>query len=170
MNIKTPSIATLLFLSTATLFAQKCEVKEDPISGERLLQFSNVYKTLRFENKGTELTDFYTTFSYGGEHNTRIDKGAEIFFKLKNGEILKLTSLKEASPKTQLVGQSIITNYTFAFQLSKEEIQTLASDKITFVRYPSTDGGTLDLDVKGLGKIYINKITKGAKCFAENLK
>ncbi|MGH1338044.1 MAG: hypothetical protein ACRBFS_18125 [Aureispira sp.] len=169
--MKTPlSIFCLLFLwNISCSYGQKCTVKSDPITGEKVIEFSNVYKTLRFQNKGTALTDFYTTFSYGGEQNVVIPKGSEIFFKLKNGKIIKLESITDTHPQTILSGDIILSRYTYAFQLTKEQMKDLASDKIVFMRYPSTDGGTLDYDVKGLGKVYTSKITKGAKCLAERL-
>lgn len=165
-----PLITLCLLLSTSFIYGQKCEIKADPITGEQTIQFKNKYQTLRFENKGTELTDFYTTFSYRGEQNVTVLKGSEVVFKLKNGKIITLTSIADATPQTRLISETtIVSNYTYAFKITKEQINDLASDKIDFIRYPSMDGGTVDLDVKGLGKIYASKITKGAQCMSENL-
>ena len=172
--MKTKAISTL-FLFTFLLIshgskAQKCEVKADPITGEQVIQFMNKYKTLRYEYTEGQLTDFYTTFSYRGEQNVSVLKGSEIIFKLKNGDIIKLTSVDDANPQTRILETIIISNYTYHFKLTKEQIDQLASDKIALMRYPSLDGGSLDWEVKGLGKIYASKITKGAQCLSENLQ
>lgn len=161
------SLSFACLISTA--YGQKCESKPDPITGEKVISFINKHKTLRFENKGTELTDFYTTFNYIGEQNVIIEKGSEVTFKLKNGKVLELESIHDTPPKSLVYAGQIVSTYTFAFQLTKQELETLASDKIEFMRYPSPNGGTLDYDVKGLGKIFPAKITKGAECLVSQL-
>lgn len=162
-------VVVLLFSMPSYSNAQKCEVKADPITGEKVIQFINKHKTLRYENKGTELTDMYMTFSYPREQNVSVSKGSNIIIKLKNDKIITLETITDANPQSRLVGEQIVTFYTYAFKLSKEQIDNLASDKISLIRYPSLDGGTLDWQVKGLGKIYASKVTKGAECISESL-
>ena len=153
-------------------YSQKCDVKNDPITGEKTCKFMNKQQTLRFEYKGGDIADFYTTFSYSGEQNTVIPKGSEIIFKFNDGKILKLYSVIDATPQTKVYSSSttvtVITNYTYAFKMTREEIAMMASSKIDLVRYPAIEGGHMDYDVKGLGKIYANKITNGAECILSN--
>jgi hypothetical protein len=173
MNIKKTLSLLILSLIYLSSYAQKCEVKADPITGVKSIQFINKQNTLRFENKETNLTDFYVTFSYTGEQNITMAKGSQVIFKLKNDKIITFESVKETVPQTRVSTSSssvyVSTFYTFAFQLTKDEINTLASDKIVLMRYPSIDGGQLDYVVKGLGKVFASKITKGAACMSENL-
>ncbi len=163
-------ISLCFLLSISFSYGQKCEVQADPFTGERTIKFMNQYKTLRYENTGGEFTDFYTTFSYGGEQNVSVLKGSEIMFKLNNGDIVKLKSIDDANPQSRLIETTIISMYTYHFKLTKEQVDQLASDKIALMRYPSLDGGSLDWKVKGLGKIYASKITKGAQCVSESLQ
>lgn len=158
-----------IILSSMTAFSQKGKVEEDPITGEKTCVFSNKYRTLRYEYKYGEEIDFYSTFNYLGEQNVLIPKGSELFIKLKDGSIIKLHSAVDAVPQTKVSQAGVRTDYTFLCKLSHDQVKTLAKSKIAFIRYPSTDGGTVDFKVKGLGKIYGNKITKGAIFISENL-
>ena len=118
-----------IILSSMTAFSQKGEVKEDPITGEKVCVFSNKYRTLRYEYKYGEEVDFYTTFNYQGEQNVLIPKGSEIFFKLKDDSILKLHSAVDAVPQTKVSAYNVFTTYTFLFKLSHDQVKTLAKSK-----------------------------------------
>lgn len=167
------ALTFLFFLPTSSLLAQKCEVKSDPVTGDRVVQFMNKQQTLRYKYEGGETIDFFTTFIYSGEHNIAFPAGTEVIMKLEDGLIITLKSALEATPRTEVTasqyGASIRTFYTFNFLLSKEQVNQIASAKLVFLRYPNTDGGTIDLDIKGFGKIYAKKINSGAECMSENL-
>jgi len=76
----------------------------------------------------------------------------------------------QISTSTTLDGlTTTYSSYTFAFELSHEQLSTLANSKVIFMRYPSIDGSTLDYDVKGIGKFYVNKLRNGAICISKNL-
>ncbi len=171
-NLK-KSLVLMVLLASLNVYSQKCEIKKDPISGKKTCVFQDNKKTLRYVYMFDEEVDFFTTFVYRDEQNVAIPKNSEIIFKLENDSIVKLYSVVDAMPQTKVTanqfGASISTTYTFAFKLKKDQIRTLASSKITFVRYPAIDGGYVDLDIKGFGKIYANKVTKGAICINDNL-
>ncbi|GEM_PF-3780241 len=166
-------LLTLILSFTFAAQAQKCEVDEDPISGKKRCQFMNKYQTLKYIYSGGDEIDFFTTFIYSGEQNVKFPAGKEVAIKLENGTIVQLKSLEEAVPQTKVStsGDQVTVNtwYTFAFKLTKDQVKEMAANKVTFMRYPAIDGGVVDYDVKGLGKIYAKKITKGAECVSENL-
>mgnify|MGYP000978742328 CR=1 FL=1 len=61
------------------------------------------------------------------------------------------------------------TNYTLKINLSREDIERLASSPVTFIRYPNPEGGSLDLEIKGLAKSTGKHILVGATCVLEHL-
>ena len=150
--------------------AQKCVDQADPITGERTVEFKNNQETLRYKYEGGEEVEVYMTFIYADEQNTTMPEGSEVAIKLKDDTVVMLKSAREAMPKTKVTanqyGATVTTSYTLEFVIDKATTTTLASDKISFIRYPALDGGTIDLDIKGLGKIYAGKITKGAECIS----
>lgn len=154
-------------------YSQKCKTEADPITGVKTSTFKNKSQTLKYIYKGGENIEFYTTFNYLGEQNSKFPVGSEVIIKLKDGTILNLHSVKEAMPQTKVVANqysaSVYSLYTFAFSLDREQINLLSNSKVSFVRYPAIDGGYTDIDIKGFGKIYAKKITKGAECMLENL-
>jgi len=60
------------------------------------------------------------------------------------------------------------SDYSYLMELTKEEVFKIATSKVILVRYPDTQGGTLDYTPKGLGKIITNALFKGANCLKEN--
>lgn len=164
---------SLLFASSSNLIGQSCDIVADPITGEKLVEFKNKQQTLKYIYKGGEKVEFFTTFIYKDEQNTTFPAGSEVFIKMDNGLITQLNSVDEAVPQTKVTTTSetvtVNTWYTFKFFVTREQVEQLASGKIVFMRYPAIDGGTVDLDIKGFGKIYAKKITKGAECIKENL-
>lgn len=165
----------ILLMSFLTMsgYSQKCKTEKDPITGVKTSTFMNKYQTLKYIYKGGEDIEFYTTFNYTGEQNSKFGIGSEVIIKLKDGSILNLHSVKDAMPQSKVranqYGATVYTQYTFAFILDKEQINLLANSKVSFIRYPAADGGYTDIDIKGFGKIYAKKITKGAECMLENL-
>jgi len=174
MKINLKKLIFLAFIfATLSSFSQECEVKNDPITGEKTCIFSNKAGTLKYEYKVGGVINFFTTFNYSGEQNFAMPKGSEIIIKLENDSIIRLYSIVEAMPQTRVVanqyGASVYTYYTFAFELTAEQVKTLASSDVVFMRYPAISGGSNDYEVKGFGKIFAKKITKGAQCILENL-
>jgi hypothetical protein len=119
------------------------------------------------------LIDFQTTFTFSGEQNVTFPAESVVFFKLNTGKILSLKSIREANPQTKVYanqyGATVLSNYTFSFQLTKEELKTLASGNIIFMRTPNVSGGTIDYEIKKGNKKFVNKMTKGAQCMYSNL-
>jgi len=169
--LKSLLLLTFLFIISIA-FAQECEVKNDPITGEKTCSFYNKKKSIRYEYNGGDTIDFFTTFTYTGEHNIAMPQGSELIFKLEDNTILTFKSAIDAAPITKIqssqYGSTVFTNYTFTFKLTIDQIEKLANSKLVFMRYPSTDGGHLDHKIKGLGKKYGKTFTDGAICISEN--
>ena len=174
MKINLKKIIFLAFIfATFTSYSQDCEVKNDPITGEKTCIFNYKNGSLKYEYKVGGVINFLLTFDYSGEQNFAMPKGSEVIIKLENDSIIRLYSIVEAMPQTKVFATQnsagVMTYYTFAFELTADQIKTLASSNVVFYRYPSVSGGTNDYEVKGLGKIFAKKITKGAQCILENL-
>ena len=101
-----------------------------------------------------------------------VPKGTEIILKLENGEILKLATAYDASPKTDasssMYSATIYTNYFYPIELTKDEVNKLATSKVVLIRYPDTQGGTRDFEPKGFTKKLADVLQKGAQCIREN--
>ena len=168
--VKISSLVLAMFIATS--FGEDCKSGDDPITGEKRCSFVNRMQTLRYDYKGGEFVDFFATFSYSAERNVIIPKGSQIIFKLKTDEVITLKTIVDASPQSQVMASqysaSVFSRYTFAFKIDLKQLESIATSKIVFIRYPSTDGGSLDYDVKGGGKYYAKEIKKGANCIFEN--
>lgn len=171
MEMKNISLTFIVLLCLVTsIFSQKCKSELDPISGENRTIFTDKNKKIRFEyKKGGEIVDFKITFLYPGEYNETIKSGAELIFKLNNGEVLNLKSVEDAFPEDRKSSMSLrpVGVYIYSFNLTKKEIKKLSSSNIIFYSIPSPDGESIDFFVKGVGKAYFNQVKKGAVCISE---
>jgi len=171
--MKKLSIAnTLLMICLLSpALAQKCKIGTDPFSNERTVTFDFMYKTIYYEFKGNAVR-MEMKFTYNGALKVIVPAGAEVQYKFENGDMLKLTTIADAAPKTTASASqysaSFYSDYTYAFNLTREEVEKLAASKVILIRYPDTQGGTLDFKPKGFDKKLIDVLYKGANCIKEN--
>jgi hypothetical protein len=161
----------LLALSFNNGFSQKCKVGADPITNEKVASFDFSSRTVFYEYK-SGVIHLEMKFTYSGSYKVIVPKETEMIFKLENGEIIKLATISDAPPKTRATATQysayINTDYSYLVELTKDQVTKLATSKVILIRYPDTQGGSLDYTPKGLGKIYTNVLFKGANCIREN--
>jgi hypothetical protein len=166
-------LLSLLLLSFTTVYSQKCKVGADPFTGEKVVSFDFSSRVIYYEYKAG-ITHLEMVFNYNGVLKVIVPKGTELLFKLENGEILKLVTIADAPPKTARANQSqyystsFTSDYSYVMEVSKEDVGKLAASKVVLIRYPDTQGGTLDYSPKGLGKKLADVLFKGANCLKEN--
>lgn len=168
-------LSLILFLAAGAIecSAQKCKAGEDPITGEPVVSFDFNYRAVYFEyRKQAILMEF--KMEYIGSMKVSLPAGTEVIFKLENGEILKLKTKSEAIPKSMASSNQysvcVYSSYSFPFELTKEELNRFATSKIVLIRYPDTQGGTLDFIPKGFSKKIVDVLYKGAKCIHEKIQ
>lgn len=158
----------MLCMIATTSFAQKCKEIIDPITNEKKIEFLYAepygFGNLQYEIKNSTIT-LTKQFYYSGAINTIASAGLEVFFKLENGEVVKLKTNKESSPK-MYAGMGITTGYNFTFSLSKEDLGKFAASPLILIRVPKiTEEGYYDLDKKNLTVKKSKKaLMKGAAC------
>lgn len=162
----------LFSISIIDVNAQKCEVREDPFTNEKVISFNWKNGLVFYESKSDEIK-FGVRYNYSGEKNVTIEKGNKAFFKLDNGETMELTTCVDADPDTHInasqYGTSVYTIYTFVFCLSKDQLNKLASFKTLAVRYPDTNGEYLDVILKGKRNKYAKAVSEGGQYIVSNL-
>jgi hypothetical protein len=169
MKNLTRLIAIVLFISSFNFItAQVFKNEKDPFTGEKVVS-ADYYRQVYIVNKGGK-TKFEVQWSYPGSLNTVISKGAEILFKMKDGEIIKLTTVSDAQPKIGAGYGTILTSYVFEMELEKVTLNKFSLVKIDMMRVPDLKAGSTDLDKKmPYGKIYFKFIMKGAKYLMKNI-
>jgi hypothetical protein len=154
--------------------AKKCKTEKDPFTGEKvvLANLSAAYigdKLIYLENIAGK-TKFELMWSYPGSFNTMVEKGVELLFKLKDGEIVKLKTITDARPKLGTGVGGVFSSYTFEMELEKVTLNKFASVKIEMLRIPDLKSGSADLDKKmPNGKICFNATMKCAKYLIKNI-
>ncbi len=158
----------LICLVATNSFAQKCKESVDPITSEKKTEFLNIsgngFGNLMYEIKNGSAT-LTKEFVYAGMINIISPAGTELFFKLENGEILKLKTVKEVSPK-MYAGYGVTTGYTYQLGLTKDDLNKLAASPVMLIRIPKVnEAGYIDLEKKNY---YVKKskgpLMKGAAC------
>ena len=144
-------------------FSQKCEVKKDPITGEKLITANFRDKWVYMENKGDQ-TKFSVVKGYLGELNVIVPIGSEFIIKLDNDEIIKLTTTSESAPNSYASQGVVYTNYTFETILDKETIAKMSTHLPVLIRVPDLKSGERDI----VDKKYFKAATAGAKFIMEN--
>ena len=156
--------ALLLILAIPSLgFSQKCQVINDPISGEKMITATYQDRWVYMENKG-DLTRLSVLKGYLGELNVSAPIGSEFIIKLDNDEIIKLTTTAIATPNSYLSQGVVYTNYTFETTLDKETLTKIASHLPVLIRVPDLKSGDRDM----VEKKYFKAITGGAKYILAN--
>ncbi len=152
--------------------AQKCEVTEDPFTNEKVISFNWKNGIVFYELKSDKIK-FGITCNYNGDRDVIIEKGHKAFFKFDNGETMELTTCVDSHPDTNIsasqYGAAVFTYYTFTFSLSKDQLNKLAVNKTTAVRYPDTNGEYLDVILKGKRNKYTKAVLEGGQCILSNL-
>lgn len=169
-------VITLLVLfsfTTINVNAQKCQVKEDPFTNERVVSFNWKNGIVFYEFKSDEFK-FGIRCNYNGEKNVILEKGQKAFFKLDSGETMELLTCVDATPETQISASqysaSVYTSYTFIFCLTKDQLDKLATSKMLAFRYPDTNGEYLDIILKGKKNKYARAVLEGGQCILSNLQ
>ncbi len=166
--------AAFLLAATNVSLAQKCKTEKDAFTGEKVVSanLSASYtgdKLIYLENKSGK-TKFELMWSYPGSFNTMIEKGVELLFKLKDGEIIKLKTVADARPKLGAGIGGVFTSYTFEMELEKVTLNKFSLVKIDMLRVPDLKAGSTDLDKKmPYGKLYFKAILKGSKYLMKNI-
>ena len=162
-------LVLLLIIFTVEGYAQKCETKKDPFTGEEVVEYDFGKKVVKFRTENEKIY-LEMKFQYYGEQNVMISKGTDFFIKLKNEEVLKLKTTTNAAPMSRIAGSYIMTLYTYQFEISKKELTQLVNSEATMIRYPNPNGETLDFKLTG-GNARIKKhLSKGSSCIFDNLK
>ncbi|MFI0430678.1 hypothetical protein [Mariniflexile sp. HMF6888] len=181
---KTLLFITLILISLNS-FSQRCVDETDPFTNEKKISFDYNYKTVYFQVIDKKI-EFEIIFSYRGERNTEFKEGTEILFKLENGNILNLKTIRKSIPKIELINYSSnpfgygmgmsmsksqnFSTYSFAFSLSKTQLNQFSESEIELIRVPDTDEGkSYDLEAKGETKKKIKAIKKGATCMNSSI-
>lgn len=163
----------LLVISFANANAQKCQVREDPFTNEKVISFNWKKGIVFYECKNDEIK-FGIKCGYSGERNVIIEKGNKTFFKFDNGDTMELLTCVDAHPDTRIsasqYGASVYTYYTFIFCLDKDQLNKLASFKTVAFRYPDTNGEFLDIILKGKKNKYTRAVQEGGQCIVDNLQ
>lgn len=186
--MKSKKIVVLFFLLilSSTIYSQKCKTKTDPFSEEKIISFDFRGKTVYFEIKKDKIL-LEIVFNYPGERTHKFKEETIFLVKLENGDKIKLISNRVSLPVIEEVtysngfypsrggGMTIsssanFTAYSFAFSLTKSELNKLAKSKIQIIRVPETDEKKyIDIEAKGRTKKKIKAIYKGANCIVEKI-
>lgn len=162
-SIKLIALALLINGSVNVAFSQKCEVKKDPISGEKIITAVYRDKWVYMENKG-ETTKLSVVKGYAGELNIAAPVGSDFIIKLDNNEIIKLTTTVVSAPNSYLSQGVVYTNYTFETTLDKTTLAKLAEHLPVLIRVPDLQSGDRDM----VEKKYFKAINTGAKYILAN--
>lgn len=164
---------------SAQSFAQKCKEVVDPITNEKKYEFvrsSDPTSTASYGNFRYEIVKGEATltkdFFYNGAINSVAKAGSIVYFKLEDGEILTLKTVKDAAPKINGGGYNqIITVYTFVLSLSKSDFAKLALSDVILIRIPKvSEEGYFDLEKKHIiVRKSKNDLKKGAECMSAYL-
>lgn len=154
-------------------YAQKCEEVIDPITNDKFVEYKYQFKRsgvvfpfypFEFKVKNGKAT-FEKEFSYRQLMNVSASEGTIVFFKLENGTILKLKTIKEALPKVT-AAYRVVTSYNFVFELTKTELVALSESPLILIRLPKlVEEGYIDWDKNNdIFKRNRKPIMKGADC------
>lgn len=154
-------------------YAQKCKETVDAISNEKKVEFIQGragivgWGDVSYVAKNGVVT-LTKDFIYTGAINLVAPAGSEVFFKLENGEIIKLKTNSDAGPKMYPSAYGVTTGYTFVMNVSKADLNKFAASPLVLIRIPKVNAeGFMDLDKKDR---YVKKskdaLMKGAACIS----
>lgn len=166
-------ILFLVLLTSLYSSAQKCVETADPITNEKSVEYkyqfehSHVvfpYYPFQYRLKNGKLT-FEKEFSYDYLMKATAPAGTVVYFKLENGTIMELKTVKEAQPKVSTVWR-VVTSYEFVFELSKADVIALSESPLVLIRLPKIEQeGFIDWDkTNDIFKRNKKPIQQGADC------
>lgn len=171
MKIKSYLLAIFFIILINCSYSQKCSISRDPITNEAIASFNYKERKVYFEHKKGILS-LEMMFTYSGELNVVIPKGSELFYKLENGEIIKLITVNNAVPNSQIIANqnsaTVLTFYSYIMQITKQDLNKLANSKVVLIRFPNGKDGQQDFILKGRWKKISGAILKGAVCMLSN--
>ena len=142
----------------------QCKNEKDPITGEKLIQYDFSKKAIYFDYKNDTI-HFELRMNYPGTVKVAFEKGAKLYLKLKNDEVIELTSYAPSYPRSQASQHGVYSGFQFRFVISKETLEKMANEKVDLIRYPDPNGGHLDIKPKRNRR----KLMKGAECILSNM-
>ena len=158
----------ILFILPFLGYSQKCEVKKDEFTGKELVEYDFGMKAVKFRiDEGKIYLEM--KFNYRGVQKVIMPSGTEYFIKLKNDEVLKLITNTDSPPSSNVVGTTILTLYTYEFELSRDDLKKMASSDAEKIRYPNPEGGTLEFELSGMNSRIKKHLLKGSSCIMSNL-
>nr|WP_294859005.1 hypothetical protein [uncultured Fluviicola sp.] len=157
-------------LVSESLMSQECKNQTDPFTNEPLLEFDYSPYNIRYLH--IEIKNDKRIMEFRAVENTAviytIPKGAEVLMKLENGDIIRLYTLNETSSTVGTANASgfamTYSEYYLKMEITVEQLQKLASFKITNLRYPNLHGGNTDDEADDLRKGFRKSFMQGAKC------
>ena len=115
-------IAIALSFISQAVFAQ-CEVKEDPITGERVV--THEAWDAAWKKVNGEVTLRYT-FSQTGLTNDAIPAGSKLYIKLKTDEVVELMVEKDLVPTARNSQNYVYTSFSHTFSIDQNTLSMLA--------------------------------------------
>lgn len=161
-------IQTLILIFAVSAASGQCKVEADAFTGKKTVHFSFRNETLVF-SLVDEKPSIQIKFNYSGEYNSIEKAGSEMMVKTDGGEVMTFKTIKDAPPVTTVNGYSILSQYTYLFAPTKEDLEKIAGSKLTNMRYPDGKGGHADLEFKGGAKKWGKAMVEGAQCLLENM-
>jgi len=173
-RIKVLGFLLLFFLITEQTYSQKCYydyIEKDQITGEMIKGntigfgcFIGCGWIIGLNKHGNRyFVDMHIKLS--GSVRDVITPKNSIIFKLENGEIITIYANEEYVPSSSLTpnwgwGQDIVSWFNARYYISEEDIQKIASSRLTYIR-ASVGTDTYDESLsKRKGKVF----QKNAKC------
>ncbi|MDF4223371.1 hypothetical protein PXC01_17330 [Maribacter sp. M208] len=172
------TIVFLLILSNVN--SQKCKESTDPFTNEKTVEFQFKERLVFFELKDN-VVRFEFEFNFSGERDFIFDKGTSIYFKFASGKTLEIKSDRDCQPTIENARRATsapggftfpdknFTSYFLTFKLTKEELDILSNEVITYIRTPHVNGGHEDKEAKGWVKKKAKAIKQGAECIISHL-
>lgn len=169
-----------LFIFSYNANSQKCKVSKDPFTNEKTVEFKFKERLVFFELKNSAVR-FEFEFNFSGERDFVFKKGTSIYFKFQSGNMLEIKSDRDCPPTIENKGKATsapggfsfpdknFTSYFLSFKLSREELEILSNESISYIRTPHVNGGQRDMEAKGWVKKKARAIKDGSECMISHL-
>lgn len=169
-NVLASLSIALLFNSYLSL-GQECQKGPDPFTNEPVVSYewkSGGIRTLFFESRNGKNT-MEVRFGEVGAIEYMIPKGSEVFVKLENQEVIKMTTVLDSKSGVSSTTLDADNNVTFSMyylkmEITNEQLKQLAKFKVTNIQIPDLHGGVQTLGTKELRNKFERFLFEGAKC------
>ncbi len=163
-------VVIIFMLALASVsYSQGCKSEKDAFTGEDVISYSHFSRVFFYDYKDGKIF-LKMQFNYGGLKEKVFPKGSKFMLKFKDNTIVRLNTIREATPTPNATTQAVITQYMFKFELTEEQLEKFAKSKLTLIRYPGIEEEYLDMDfTKLFTKKYANKFKEGANCILEHM-